>query len=331
MKATLLATTLKSLFKVGRTVVIEGPPGVGKTTIARQVANELEVDYVEVHLPTALVEDFGIPYPNAVTEQFKYFMPDWYPYQGKPGTENGGILCFDDRNQASADLQKVLANICQARNLHGVPLAAGYMVVSTGNRQSDRAGANRILSHLRNRETILELDVITDDWTSWALQHGVNAEVVSFIQFRPNLLIKFDPAQESNPTPRSWVEGVSDVIGMVPAEAEHECFSGAVGKGAASEFVGYLRVWRNLPDINQILANPEKAVIPSDPAVLYATAGAVADKAKKDNMDKIIAYCSRLPKEFSVLTVNMAVRRDVELCNTPAFGRWSLQHGEVLF
>ena len=36
---------------------------------------------------------------------------------GDTGTENGGILLFDDRNQANADLQKVLANICQASAL----------------------------------------------------------------------------------------------------------------------------------------------------------------------------------------------------------------------
>ena len=78
-------------------------------------------------------------------------------------------------------IQKVLANICQARNLHGVPLADGWMVASTGNRQSDRAGANRVLSHLRNRETVVEFETHLDDWCSWAIDHNVKPEVISFI------------------------------------------------------------------------------------------------------------------------------------------------------
>ena len=130
-----------------------------------------------------------------------------------------GILCFDDRNQAPADIQKVLANILQARTLHGVPLKKGWHCISTGNRQSDRAGANRILSHLRNRETVIELETHLDDWTSWAIENDVKPELISFIRFRPNLLHDFDPQRDINPTPRSWVEGVSDVIGIVPADA----------------------------------------------------------------------------------------------------------------
>ena len=47
-----------------------------------------------------------------------------------------------------------------------------------------------------------------------------------------NLLHDFDPQRDVNATPRSWVEGVSDVIGVVPADAEYECFKGAVGEGA---------------------------------------------------------------------------------------------------
>ena len=75
------------------------------------------------------------------------------------------------RSQANGDLQKVLANICQARTLHGVPMPDGWMVVSTGNKQADRAGANRVLSHLRNRETVIDFDTHLDDWTQWALDN----------------------------------------------------------------------------------------------------------------------------------------------------------------
>ena len=147
-----------------RTISIEGSPGGGKTTIVQEVAKELGVGYIEKHMPTMLVEDFGILYPNG-DDMLHYKLPDWFPYEGRDDIPDEGILCFDDRNQASADLQKVLANICQARNLHGKPMKKGWMVVSTGNRQSDRAGANRVLSHLRNRETVYELETHLDDWT----------------------------------------------------------------------------------------------------------------------------------------------------------------------
>ena len=328
MRATLLKETLKSLFPIKRTVCIEGPPGGGKTTIVHQVAEELDVPVIERHMPTMLVEDFGILFPDG-SAQLHYKLPDWFPVKGK--APEHGILLFDDRNQASSDLQKVLANICQARTLHGVPMPDGWQVISTGNRQGDRAGANRVLSHLRNRESVLELETHLDDWTSWAMTNGVKAEVTSFIRFRPNLLHDFDPQRDQNATPRSWVEGVSDVLGTVPAEAEFECFRGAVGEGAAAEFVGFVRIWRKLPNPDAILLNPTTTNVPTDPATLYALAGAIANRATEGNFERVCTYAERMPPEFSVLTISYAARRNPDLANTQAFTKWSINHQNVLF
>lgn len=330
MRPQLMKSTLAALIGVKRTVCIEGPPGGGKTTIAKDVTESLGLRYIERHMPTMLVEDFGIPYLGADTLTYK--IPDWFPAVGSQHDDGvGGVLCFDDRNQASADLQKVLANICQARNLHGVPMADGWSVVSTGNRQSDRAGANRVLGHLRNRETVLELETHLDDSSAWMLANGVKAEVISFLRFRPNMLHNYDPQRDSNPTPRSWVEGVSAVLGIVPAEAEFECFKGAVGEGAAAEFVGFLRIFRKLPNPDSILLNPDTADVPTDPATLYALSGALATRATDSNFSRVCTYCERMPAEFSVLTVTMASRRDPALTTTAAFTQWAVKHQHVMF
>jgi hypothetical protein len=332
MRATLLKDTLKSLVKIGRPVAIEGPPGGGKTSIVGQVAAELDRHYIEKHLPTMLVEDFGMPWATAASDTFSYKLTDWYPAKGsKYDDGRGGVLCFDDRNQGGTDIQKVLANIQQARNLHGVPLADGWSVVSTGNRQSDRAGANRVLSHLRNRETVLELETHLDDSTQWMIDHGVNPMVIAFTRFRPHLLHDFDPQRDVNPSPRSWVEGVSAVIGHVPPEAEYECFKGAVGEGAAAEFVGFVRIYRKLPNPDAVLMNPTTADVPTDPATLYALSGALADRATEANLERLVTYTSRMPAEFSVLALSHAVRKTPTLANTAAFTRWALAHQSVLF
>lgn len=328
MRATLLKETIKSLFPITRTLSIEGSPGGGKTTIVHEVATELGIPCIERHMPTMLVEDFGILFPDG-TDRLNYRLPDWFPVKGK--APEAGILLFDDRNQAGPDLQKVLANICQARTLHGVSMPDGWMVVSTGNRQADRAGANRVLSHLRNRETVIELETHLDDWTSWAINAGVKPEVISFIRFRPGLLHDFDPQRDQNATPRSWVEGVSDVLGTVPAEAEFECFKGAVGEGAAAEFVGFVRIFRKLPNPDAILLNPTTADVPKDPATLYALTGAIAQRATESNFERVCTYAERMPPEFSVLMVSIAARRNPDLANTQAFTKWSIAHQDVLF
>ena len=330
MRATLMKDTIRALFPQQRTLCIEGPPGGGKTTIVHEVAVSLGVPCVELHMPTMLVEDFGILFPDkSDNDKLVYKLPEWFPTNDVDGTE--GILMFDDRNQAGADLQKVLANICQARTLHGHKLPDGWQVISTGNRQSDRAGANRVLSHLRNRETVVNLDTHLDDWTAWAIEQGVQPEVISFIRFRPNLLHDFDPQREQNATPRSWVEGVSDVLGSVPPDAEYECFKGAVGEGAAAEFVGYVKIYRKLPNPDTILLRPSTAEVPTDPATLYALSGAIAERATEKNFHNVCAYAERMPPEFSVLSVSYAARKNPDLASTKAFTEWAVKHQEILF
>lgn len=335
MRSKTLKETLKKLYatKERRAVVIEGPPGGGKTTIAKEVAQELGIPCIIRHLPTMPVEDFGVPdllSPAPSGAGFGYRLPDWFPTG--PAAPPVGILCFDDRNQASPDLQKVLANIIQERSLHGHRLPDGWMVISTGNRKEDKAGVGQILSHLDNRETRLTLDTHIDDWRVWACDHGVNPLIVAFLMRRPELLHKFDAAERGNPTPRSWVEGVSPIIGLLNDDAaELEVIQGAIGTGAASEFVAYARTWRSLPDVDVLLADPETSLLPTDPHIQYVVSSMLAHYSNKTNFDKVCRYLSRLPAEFSVLSVTLAVRRDPALTTTPAFRDWSVANKETLF
>lgn len=332
MRASLLKDTITSLLKanVHRSAVIVGPPGGGKTSIVKQIAKDLDYQYIQRHLPTMLVEDMGVPMIDKPMLYYK--ISDWFPAKGSK-YDNGqpGILCFDDRNQAGNDLQKVLANLVQERELHGIPMADNWHVISTGNRQSDRAGANRILSHLSDREFEFELETHYHDWAAWASENGVRPEVISFINFKTDLLHKFDPQLDKNPTPRSWCEGVSPAIDVVPKEAELAVFTGAIGEGPASEFTGFLKIARKLPNPDAILLNPTTADVPTDPATLYALSGSLAQRTTANNFERVCQYVERMPPEFSVLTVSMALRRDKTLHNTAAFGSWVVRHHDVMF
>lgn len=339
LRPKLLVDTLEALVLIKRPVCLEGSPGLGKTSLFKQVAQRLEkktgkpYGFILKHLPTMQPEDFGLPLPNADKTKIKFIVPDWFPTKAavkeKLFPENG-ILLMDDRNQADAAHQKILANIVQERELHGEHLADGWTVASTGNRQSDRAGANKVLTHLRNRETVLEFQPDLDEWCDWAYANNIRAETISFLRFRPNLLSDFDAQKDANPTPRAWAEGVSTILGLVPAAAEHACVAGAVGDGAAVEFMGFLRIFRDLPDPDMIIKHPKTADVPSSPATKYALCGALANRANKENFGAIIEYCHRLEPEYSVITVMDTVRKDIALGQTTEFAKWATKYQDVL-
>ena len=337
MRPTLLKQTIIAMFNNGgtRALCVTGAPGAGKTTLIKETAEkDLEVPCIVKHMPTSLVEDMGVPDLMTEGDTFGYKTPGWFPGKGTEYDDGrGGILCLDDRNQCGPDLQKVLAHIIQERDLHGIPMADGWMPISTGNREEDKAGSNRVLSHLADRESTVEFETHLNDWTAWAVDNGVHPLVISFIQYRPGLLHDFDPQRPKNATPRGWSEGVSPIIGVVPKEAEYEMFKGAVGEGPAAEFVGFVKIYRDLPNPDAVLLNPEGADVPTDPATLYALAGALAERATPNNFAALVTYTSRMPPEFSVLAVSYAIRKDKDekLSNSEAFSTWATTHQDVLF
>src|SRR5690606_10528222 len=122
----------------------------------------------------------------------------------------------------------------------------------------------------------------------------------------------FRPAENPRafPTPRTWVYADQIRGANLPADITFELLKGTVGEGAASEYLAFLKIARDLPNVDKILLNPDKAPIPESPAARYAITTALAMKATTNNMDRMMQYTERLPIEFQVVFVRTAVRRD---------------------
>lgn len=332
MRSSQIAQLLADRFtnNIPRAVLIEGSPGGGKTSIPKQVAKSLGAGFKMVHAPHMLPEHYGIPVVNAARTGVDFAVPmEKFPLEGSDCPDRG-LFVLDELPQSDKPEQKVLANLIQEREIHGKKLKPGWMIVATGNKASDRAGANRILSHLRSRVTTVEFEVDLNDWCTWALENNVPVEVVAFLRFRPNLLMDFDAQREINPTPRNWVEGVGAALGKVAHDVEFEVFKGDVGEGPAAEFVGFLRIFRKLPNPDAILMDPKGSDVPTDPATLYALAGSLAQRATRDNFERVITYAERMPGEMTVLTVLDSLKRDKQCANTPGYLKWASGPGAAL-
>lgn len=326
MKPSRIIETLKTLLEIQQPVFVWGPPGVGKSQVVAQVAQQQELKLIDARAVLLDPVDLrGLPH---IDEQRRacWCPPEFLPRDGC------GVLFLDELNAAPPLVQAACYQLVLDRRLGEYRLPDGWGLIAAGNRETDRAVTHRMPSALANRFAHLHFDVDAKEWTAWAQDAGLAEEVIAFIRFRPNLLHAFDPHKDDKafPTPRSW-EFVSRIMSrrrtILP---DAELIAGVIGEGAAAEFVGFLQVHRNLPDPRMILDNPETAEIPDDPATLYAVCELLSGKTDTGNVSRIMTYAQRLPPEFSVLLVRDAARANGAIIRTPAFNEWAVAHADVL-
>lgn len=107
---------------------------------------------------------------------------------------------------------------------------------------------------------------------------------------------------------------------------------GIVGDGAAAEFEGFIRVYQQLPSLDLVLANPNSAPVPSEPAAKYAMASGLARKVDAKSFENGMIYAQRIQgREFEIMFTVDAVRRDNKLSHTQVFTDWAVRNQDVTF
>ncbi|MEM3452515.1 MAG: hypothetical protein QW835_02680 [Candidatus Hadarchaeum sp.] len=314
-------------------VLLLGAPGIGKTSIARQLTEEEfgsgkdypEGNYLNVELSTREVPDVqGFPLVKPSGEV------DWISLIDFP-TEGKGIVNFDEINLAELDVLKASYRWIHERCVGRRKLGDGWFIFATGNRITDKSSVNTLPAALNNRFTIYELECGLDDWKNWALANGIHADVIGFLNWKPEALFKFDPErympEQAFPTPRSW-HRVSDKLKA--GLSEFEVISGDIGEGMASEFCEYLNVKNQLPDIDVILNG--KNVVPDRPDLLHVVCSTLVMKTreKPEYAERLIEYATLLPPEFAVLLVKDAIRAKIAVQQTKTFKKFAAKFKDVI-
>jgi hypothetical protein len=304
---------------------ILGAPGGGKSACAREIMSELGLDTV-VEFTASLRDPVDVlGTPNNTGEYTRWVPPEEF-YKLRTGRVG---LILEELSDAPIPMQNALCGVIYDRRAGNLQLSEQIHIIATGNRTEDKSGANRITSKLANRTRRFDFQENLEDLTAYALDNDWKTDLIQFLRFRPGLISDFDANRFANPTPRSW-ERVNLVPDSLDASLFLENVIGEVGEGAAAEYVGFRRIYSQLPNIDALLLDPKGAQVPTDPAVRYAITGALARKATVDNIDRIMSYTSRLPAEFAVMTIKDSIKLAPKITSTRAFIEWSTANAEVL-
>jgi hypothetical protein len=335
MKPSQLYEALHALISERVPLHIWGACGVGKSQIVAQVAADRKCEFLDIRAVQLDPVDLrGLPRISA--DRAEWVPPKFLPLDGE------GILFLDELTSAPQMTQAGCYQLVLDRKLGEYRLPDGWVVIAAGNPASERGVHFSMPRPLRNRFVHLELEPDFMDWCKWAVQAGIRPEIIAFLRFKPALLFDADAASDVNawPTPRSWEMASNVLSGFArrqksgffagTTEIEAQLLEGTIGQAATTELVAFLRLFRQLPSIDEILLNPDGAPLPDEPSARIAIATALGRALTDHSIGKGVRYLDRMPTEMRVLAMRDAAARDRAITHTPEFVRFGVEHAEVL-
>lgn len=243
--------------RVQRPVFLWGPPGVGKSELVRQIAQDLNGTMIDFRLAIRQPTDImGIPFYNKDTGTM-----DWAPPIDLPSAEFAKqypvvVLFLDELNAAAPAVQAAAYQLVLDRRVGQYRLPDNVVIVAAGNRESDKGVTFRMPTPLANRFVHLEVRVDFATWFDWAVQHNVHRDVVGYLNFAKGDLFDFDSKSSSRAfaTPRSWTF-LSDLLAddTITSSELSDLAAGTVGEGVAVKFMAHRKIAADLPNPTDIL------------------------------------------------------------------------------
>jgi hypothetical protein len=258
----------------------------------------------------------------------RWLVPDELPRVERDG--EFGYLFLDEINTASPQMMAVLMQLVLDRKVGDYVLPPGWQVIAAGNRVSDRAAAQRMPTALRNRFAHLFVAPDVNSWVNWANVNGVAPEMVAFIRLRRELIHRMPRGDENAfPTPRSLTKAAK-YVGVQSVAMRQKLFAAHVGADVAGELNGFIELYQSLGSLEDIVASPTTARVPTEASQLYAVCTGLGRLANRANFAKIAQYCERLDRERQVLLMHDATVREPKLKETAAYSKWAVDHQDAL-
>lgn len=317
---------IESLIKARLVPFVVGSPGMGKSSIVRQIAAKHNLYVIDVRLSQCDPTDIN-GFPKIMGNKAGYVPMDTFPVEGDliPDGYSGWIIFLDEFNSAPPAVQAAAYKLVLDRMVGRYKLHPNTAIVCAGNLETDNAIVNPMSTAMQSRLVHLELIVDAGEFIEYAQQQGFHHYITSYIQFKPNVLYTFkaDHTDNTYACPRTWE--FADRLLKVTQDADKDrlpMLAGILSEGVAREFLNFIQIHASLPKPEQIRTSPETVPVPKETSYLWALTGSIGQNSTKDNFDQMIKYVRRMPKEFQIVTVREAIRRNKELMRHAEMQKW---------
>lgn len=297
--------------------MIYGATGIGKSSIIRNdiipaIARKYGSAVLhDIRLSTKdIVDGTGMPIIDPNEKATYWTRPAFIP------KDDGQmhVFFFDEFGHASVQLQQMSYSLILDRGLGGYPLPKKNRILLATNTRADGGGDNKMLKPLQNRMMHVTAEVDHPGFLEKMKHWGWDMRLIAFLSIRSEEIHKVSDEDPAFPTPRS-VEMFDKVLKELGVNASkmtiENTAQASVGNAFARQFGVFLgNLLANLPKMADILANPMKAKVPTDPQHQYIVGSAVSKNINKETVNQFTKYLERLMPEVSSMAAHDAITRD---------------------
>jgi len=318
-------------FAVNQAVMVWGDSGIGKSELMDLICALTGRRKVDIRLNVREPVDLrGLPVPDLAKLVTKWLVPSELP--PSDGSWGPTLLVLDEINTGTMQMMSVAMQLVNERCIGEHRLPDNCAVVAMGNRPKDSRAVIQMPKPLRKRFAHYSMVVDHDAWVEHCKRTGLTPEIIAFIRFRPEYLIREAQGDENaSANPRTIYK--CGVYVKQPPRLRHKAFVALVGKDIGSEMESFVSMYQALSNIDDILAHPDTANVPSERSEAYAVATALGRLADRKNFANVIKYARRLGKEYSreleIVAVTDATYRDPKLAEVKAYGEWAVDNADI--
>lgn len=327
--------------------LLQGEPGIGKSSLLRSIADSLGYEYAYIDVPNMDLGDIAMPVIDHETKTTRYYPNARFKvHEGKPL-----VIMLDEFTKGADPVKNMLHPMLEKANprLGDLSLTDQTIVFLTGNLTTDGVG-DSLKAHSRNRlvpVTIQKPDA--EEWIEWALNKGLEAEVIAWVNRFPHVLASYtDPAQGDNPyiynprkpmnafvSPRS-LETASNIVRSrkhLDADTVIAALTGALGESGARDMQAYIEFSDQLPTWEATIKDPKNTSVPTSPGACAIVAFGAIARVTKETMTPFMEYLERFEPEWqAVFVINIAKTptKQAIAFSCKAFSDWVAKNQDLL-
>lgn len=213
-----------------RPIFLLGAPGIGKTAIMEQVAEEMGIALVSYSM-THHTRQSALGLPFISTKEYggeKYSVSEYtmseiiasvYETMEKSG-EKEGILFLDEINCVSETLYPSMLQFLQFKVFGNHSVPEGWVVVTAGNPPEYNRSVRSFDVVTLDRLKVMEIEPDYPAWKSYAVSNNVHPAIIAFLDNNKSYFYMMENTVSgmSYVTARGW-EDLSTVISLYEASA----------------------------------------------------------------------------------------------------------------